>query len=62
MFTFLFKYKKKKKTFKSVERLLKGNLGAINRNQTLDEQVEFLPYDPKWEFPKSRLRFGTHIF
>jgi len=45
------------------ERLLgSGDPGRINPDISLDEQIDLLPYDPKWEFPQERLIFGIYIY
>lgn len=36
----------------------KGMIESINQDLTLDEQTDLLPYDPKWEFPRSKLKLG----
>ena len=40
------------------ERLLQGDPGRMNPDAPLEEQVDLLPYDPKWEFPRNRLVLG----
>ena len=32
--------------------------GEINPDIPIDEQTQCLPYDPKWEFPRERLKLG----
>ena len=42
------------------ERLLNsGDPGLINPAISLDEQINLLPYDPKWEFPRNRIILGN---
>jgi hypothetical protein len=41
--------------------LLNGNPREINDQLNLDEQVEILPYDKRWEFPRSRLKLGGSL-
>lgn len=33
-----------------------AQMDLINPERPLDEQVDFLPYDPRWEFPSNRLK------
>ena len=40
----------------------KGNPDSINPDLPLDEQTELLPYDPRWEFPRDRLKLGKQSF
>lgn len=41
------------------ERLLNsGKPEQVNPEIPVEEQVELLPYDPKWEFPRDRLILG----
>ena len=28
------------------------------QNTAIEEQIEFLPYDKRWEFPRNRLKLG----
>lgn len=30
----------------------------MNPNEPLDEQIDLLPYDKRWEFPRNRLTLG----
>jgi FMS-like tyrosine kinase 1 len=33
----------------------------FNPDMPLDEQIELLPYDPRYEFPKERLKLGMNL-
>jgi hypothetical protein len=39
-------------------KLLEGNLERINPNSPLEDQVDLLPYNNKYEFPASHLVLG----
>lgn len=39
-------------------KLLEGNLERINPDISIEDQMDFLPYDPKYEFPVNHLVFG----
>jgi FMS-like tyrosine kinase 1 len=39
-------------------KLLDGNLERINPNLPMEDQVDLLPYDNKYEFPSSNLVLG----
>jgi hypothetical protein len=41
-----------------LEKTLIHPSGDYNPDIPIDEQTSCLPYDPKWEFPKKRLRQG----
>ncbi|XP_046352612.1 vascular endothelial growth factor receptor 1-like [Haliotis rufescens] len=43
---------------KELEQCLMQPKGDYNPDLPIDEQTACLPYDPKWEFPKDRLRLG----
>jgi serine/threonine protein kinase len=43
-------------------RLLNGNANQINNQSPIEDQVEFLPYDRRWEFPRHRLKLGSFLF
>ena len=44
------------------ERLLgSGDPGRINPDVSLDEQIDLLPYNPKWEFPRDGLILGISL-
>ena len=38
-----------------------GQLELFNPDLPLDEQVELLPYDKRWEFPRERLKLGKTL-
>jgi hypothetical protein len=42
--------------------LLNGNASQINNQSPIEDQVEFLPYDRRWEFPRHRLKLGSFLF
>ncbi|XP_050417001.1 vascular endothelial growth factor receptor 1 isoform X1 [Patella vulgata] len=44
---------------KDYEQYLLAPKGDYNPEIPIDEQTASLPYDPKWEFPKDRLRMGN---
>ena len=39
-------------------KLLEGNLERLNPDKPIEDQIDFLPYDPKYEFPYERLILG----
>jgi len=39
-----------------------GQIEMFNPDMPLDEQIELLPYDPRYEFPKERLKLGNKVF
>ena len=41
---------------------LQSTLIWINPGISLDEQIDLLPYDPKWEFPQDRLILLVYFF
>jgi hypothetical protein len=43
-------------------RSLSGNADQINNQTPIEDQVEFLPYDRRWEFPRHRLKLGSFLF
>ena len=45
---------------KELEQYLIQPKGDYNPEMPLDEQTSCIPYDPKWEFPKERLRLGEY--
>ncbi|XP_046457985.1 vascular endothelial growth factor receptor 1-like [Daphnia pulex] len=53
--------KKRMNLFPGALALLNGNPREINDQLNLDEQVEILPYDKRWEFPRSRLKLGVQL-
>jgi len=42
--------------------LLSGDSERINPDIPLEEQVDHLPYDPKWEFPPEKLILGAWFY
>lgn len=44
-----------------IKQLLKGRGNSINPDIPIVEQTELLPYDKRWEFPRSRLKLGNLI-
>ncbi|RWS16679.1 Vascular endothelial growth factor receptor 3-like protein [Dinothrombium tinctorium] len=38
-----------------------GQIEMFNPDMPLDEQIELLPYDPSWEFPRERLKLGRTL-
>ncbi|KAI1304167.1 Vascular endothelial growth factor receptor 2 [Halotydeus destructor] len=38
-----------------------GQIDMFNPDMPLDEQVDLLPYDRRWEFPKERLKLGRTL-
>ncbi|XP_057377778.1 mast/stem cell growth factor receptor kita-like isoform X2 [Daphnia carinata] len=55
----LYVYRKKMRTAGAFNRLLNGNVDQLNTQSPIEEQVEFLPYDKRWEFPRNRLKLGV---
>jgi hypothetical protein len=49
----------KKNLFPGAEALLRGNPNEMNDDLSLDDQIEILPYDRRWEFPRNRLKLGN---
>lgn len=60
----LWKIAKEKKELRlaGLHNFEKGMTEAINPDLTLDQQTDSLPYDPKWEFPSSKLKLGALCF
>lgn len=56
----LWKFRRERKELKlaGLQNFNKGMVESINQDLTLDEQTDLLPYDPKWEFPRSKLKLG----
>ncbi|XP_046451546.1 vascular endothelial growth factor receptor 2-like [Daphnia pulex] len=56
-------YRDKKRRVSQVALLkfLNGNPKQINNQSPVEEQVEFLPYDRRWEFPRNRLKLGIQL-
>ncbi|KAI1287026.1 Vascular endothelial growth factor receptor kdr-like [Halotydeus destructor] len=44
-----------------LKRLQQGQLDMFNPDIPLDQQVDLLPYDRRWEFPIDNLRFGLTL-
>ena len=42
--------------------MLNGNPARINPDTPMEDQAESLPYNKKWEFPRTRLRLGLFFF
>jgi hypothetical protein len=53
---------KRRVSQEALMRLLNGNANQINNQSPIEDQVEFLPYDRRWEFPRSRLKLGSFLF
>lgn len=51
--------KKTEVAFPRAEELLQGNPAEINHQLNMDEQIDLLPYDKRWEFPRHRLKLGS---
>ncbi|XP_046456193.1 vascular endothelial growth factor receptor kdr-like [Daphnia pulex] len=47
--------------YSGAQALLRGNPNAINEELNLDYQIEVLPYDRRWEFPRNRLKLGVQL-
>ncbi|XP_076338931.1 vascular endothelial growth factor receptor 1-like isoform X1 [Tachypleus tridentatus] len=54
------KYKLEMEFF-SYAQFERGNLHLLNPNLPLDNQIELLPYDSRWEFPKEQLKLGRTL-
>ncbi|XP_046456190.1 vascular endothelial growth factor receptor 2-like [Daphnia pulex] len=52
---------KKLNLFPGAEALLKGKPNEMNDDLSLDDQIEILPYDRRWEFPRNRLKLGVQL-
>ncbi|KAL3880215.1 hypothetical protein ACJMK2_032471 [Sinanodonta woodiana] len=50
--------KRSEEMHKELEQYLIQPKGDYNPDIPIDEQTSCIPYDPKWEFPKERLRLG----
>ncbi|KAK6637652.1 hypothetical protein RUM44_008074 [Polyplax serrata] len=59
----LWKFRRERKELKlaGLQNFNKGMVESINQDLTLDEQTDLLPYDPKWEFPRSKLKLGKQL-
>ncbi|XP_046640460.1 mast/stem cell growth factor receptor Kit-like isoform X4 [Daphnia pulicaria] len=53
--------KKRRVSQEAFVRLLNGNAKQINNQSPIEEQVEYLPYDRRWEFPRNRLQLGIQL-
>jgi hypothetical protein len=47
--------------FPGAQALLKGKPNEMNDDLSLDDQIEILPYDRRWEFPRNRLKLGMSL-
>ncbi|XP_046459151.1 platelet-derived growth factor receptor alpha-like [Daphnia pulex] len=54
-------YDKKHQMSPAVRKLLEGNKKELNRQLSIEEQTEYLPYDKRWEFPRYRLKLGVQL-
>ncbi|KAI9559363.1 hypothetical protein GHT06_016152 [Daphnia sinensis] len=54
-------FDKKGNLFPGAQALLRGNPKELNDHLSLDEQIEILPYDTRWEFPRHRLKLGVQL-
>ncbi|XP_046457028.1 vascular endothelial growth factor receptor 1-like isoform X1 [Daphnia pulex] len=52
---------KKMNLFPGAQALLRGNPNEMNDDLSLDDQIEILPYDRRWEFPRNRLKLGVQL-
>ncbi|KAK4010925.1 hypothetical protein OUZ56_020047 [Daphnia magna] len=52
---------KKKPSFPGAKKLLEGNVKHVSQQLSMEEQIELLPYDKRWEFPKNRLALGIQL-
>ncbi|XP_045029053.1 vascular endothelial growth factor receptor 1 isoform X3 [Daphnia magna] len=41
--------------------VLNGNVNQLNTELSIENQVDFLPYDKQWEFPRHRLKLGIEL-
>lgn len=44
----------------SLNNFYNGDVDNINPDMNVLDQTHLLPFDSKWEFPKERLKLGTH--
>ncbi len=50
---------KRRQVFPRAKKLLEGNLNpAVSQQLSIEDQIDALPYDKRWEFPKHRLTLG----
>jgi hypothetical protein len=54
-------YQKAALELPGVKKLLKGSVKNINPELSIEEQIEMLPYDKRWEFPRNRLKLGLFL-
>ncbi|KAI9559132.1 hypothetical protein GHT06_015921 [Daphnia sinensis] len=54
-------YFDKKNAKEEIARRLGGNPNGINPDLPIEYQIEFLPYDKRWEFPRHRLTLGIQL-
>lgn len=56
--------RKKSESFKAMrDRLIKGNIGQLNPNCTVEQQAVNLPYDEsRWEVPRRNITPGKDWF
>ncbi|XP_045028121.1 vascular endothelial growth factor receptor 1 isoform X2 [Daphnia magna] len=52
---------RKKKSFVVAEELMRGKTNEINEDIPKEYQIEYLPYDRQWEFPRHRLKLGDQL-
>ncbi|XP_076362758.1 vascular endothelial growth factor receptor 1-like isoform X2 [Tachypleus tridentatus] len=55
------KKQKREMDFFSYAQFEHGQLHMFNSDLPLDEQIELLPYDNRWEFPKENLKLGKTL-
>ncbi|XP_046637871.1 vascular endothelial growth factor receptor 1-like isoform X2 [Daphnia pulicaria] len=52
----------KRKVYTGANKMLMGNPDEIIDDQTpMEYQIEYLPYDRRWEFPRNRLKLGMQL-
>ena len=54
-------YQKAALELPGVKKLLKGSVKNINPELSIEEQIEMLPNDKRWEFPRNRLKLGLFL-
>ncbi|XP_046456457.1 vascular endothelial growth factor receptor 1-like isoform X2 [Daphnia pulex] len=53
---------KKRQVFPKAKKLLEGNVNPpVSQQLSMEDQIEALPYDKRWEFPKHRLTLGIQL-
>uniref|UniRef100_A0A0P5A089 receptor protein-tyrosine kinase n=1 Tax=Daphnia magna TaxID=35525 RepID=A0A0P5A089_9CRUS len=45
----------------AIDSVLNGNVNQLNTELSIENQVDFLPYDKRWEFPRHRLKLGIEL-